>query len=148
MPRTFYLHPLIYQLLNIDINIFSKINYLILIRGWLLYNIVVVLPYIDMNLPWVYLCSPIPNPPPTCLPSHPSGLSQCTGFQCPVSCITLGLVICFTYANIHVSMLFSQIIPPSPSPTESKSLFFYLCLFCCLAYRIIFTIFLNSIYMC
>ena len=24
----------------------------------LLYNIVVVLPYIDMNLPWVYMCSP------------------------------------------------------------------------------------------
>ena len=57
-------------------------------------------------------------------PRHPSGLSQCTGFECPVSCIKLGLVICFTYGNIHVSMLFSQIIPPSPSPTESKSLFF------------------------
>ena len=26
--------------------------------------------------------------------------------------------------NIHVSMLFSQIIPPSSSPTESKSLLF------------------------
>ena len=25
---------------------------------YLLYNIVLVLPYIDMNLPWVYLCSP------------------------------------------------------------------------------------------
>ena len=33
-------------------------------------------------------------------------------------------VIYFTYCNIHVSMLFSQIIPPSPFPTESKSLFF------------------------
>ena len=52
------------------------------------------------------------------------GLSQCTGFECPASCIELGLVIYFIYGNIHVSMLFSQIIPLSPSPTESKSLFF------------------------
>ena len=36
----------------------------------------------------------------------------------------LGLVICFTYGNIRVSMLFSQIIPPLPSPAASKSLFF------------------------
>ena len=42
----------------------------------------------------------------------------------PVSCIKSGLVICFTYDNIHDSMLFSQIILPSSSPTESKSLFF------------------------
>ena len=79
-------------------------------------------------------------------PSHPSGLSQCTGFECPVSCIKLGLVIYFTYGNTHVSMLFSQIIPPSPSPTESRSLF-YISVFCCLVYRVIITIFLNSIYM-
>ena len=72
---------------------------------------------IDMNQPGVYTWSH-PEPP------LPSGLSQCTGFECPVSCIELGLVMSFTYGNIHVSMLFSQIIPPSPSPTESKSLFF------------------------
>ena len=41
-----------------------------------------------------------------------------------VSCIQPGLVICFTLDNIHVSMLFSQIIPPLPSPIESKSLFY------------------------
>ena len=63
-----------------------------------------------------------PLPPPS--PSHPSRLSKCTGFECPVSCIKLGLETYFTYDNIHVSMVFSQTIPPSPSSTESKSLFF------------------------
>ena len=77
-----------------------------------------------MNQPWGYLCPPVPKPLPPPSPSHPSGLSQCTGFECPVSCIELGLAICFTHGNIYVSMLFSQIITPSPSPTESKSLLF------------------------
>jgi len=45
-------------------------------------------------------------------------------FEHPVSCIKPGLVICFIYNNIYVSVLFSQIIPPSPSPTESKRLFY------------------------
>ena len=64
-----------------------------------------------------------PEPPPASAP-HPSGLSQSTSFGCPALCIKLALVIYFTYGNIYVSMLFSQMIPPSSSPTESKSLFF------------------------
>ena len=90
----------------------------------LLYNIVLVLPYIDMNLPWVYMCSPswTSLPPPS--PSHPSGSSQCTSPKHPASCIEPGLAIHFTYDNIHVSMPFFHIIPPSPSLTESKRLFY------------------------
>ena len=57
-----------------------------------------------------------PFPPPS--PPYSSVLSQSTGFRCPESYTKLVLVICFTYGNIYVSMLFSQIIPPSPSPTE------------------------------
>ena len=63
---------------------------------------------------------PILNPPPP--PSHPSGSSQCTSPEHPVLCIEPGLAIYFTDDNIHISMQFSQIIPPSPSPTESKRL--------------------------
>ena len=77
-----------------------------------------------MNQPWVYMCSPSWTPLPPLSPSHPSGSSQCTSPEHPVSCIESGLTIYFAYDNIHVSMLFSQIIPPLPSPTESKSLFF------------------------
>ena len=83
-----------------------------------------VLPYIDMNPPRVYTCSPswIPLRPPSSY--HPSGSSQCTIPKHPVSCFEPVLAIHFIYDIIHVSMPFSQIIPPSPSPTESKRLFY------------------------
>ena len=67
---------------------------------------------------------PILNPPFSSSLYHPSGSSQCTSPKHPISCIEPGLEICFTYDNIHGSVLFSQIIPPSPSPTESKRLFY------------------------
>ena len=70
-------------------------------------------------------CVPHPEPPlPPPSPSHPSGSSQCTSPEYPVSCIEPGLVIHFIYDNTHVSMPFSHIIPPSPSPTESRRLFY------------------------
>ena len=103
-----------------------------------------VWPYIEMNLPQVYMCFPSWTLPPPPSPYHPSGSSQCTSPKHPVSCIEPGLVTHFIYDIIHSSMPFSRIIPPSPSPTESKRLFIHQCLFCCLVYRVIVTIFLNS----
>ena len=90
----------------------------------LLYNTVLVLPYIDVNPLWVYMSSQswTPLPPPT--PYHLSGSSLCTSPKHPVSCIKHRLVIRFLHDSIHVSVPFSQIIPPSPSPSESKSPFY------------------------
>ena len=62
------------------------------------------------------------NPAPS--PYHLFGSSQCTIPKHPVSCIKPGLAIRLTYDNIHVSVPFSQIISPSPSPSESKRLFY------------------------
>ena len=67
---------------------------------------------------------PILTLPPPPSPSHSSGSSQCNSHKHPVSFIEPGLAISFTYDNIHVSMPFSQIIPPSLSPTESKRLLY------------------------
>ena len=100
-----------------------------------------------MNLPRVFPCSPSwpPLSPPS--PSHPSGSSQCTSPEHPVSCIEPGQAIPFTYDNIHVSMPFSQIIPPSPSPTESKRLSYTSVSLLLSRIQVIVTIFLNSKYM-
>ena len=91
---------------------------------FLLYNTVLVLPYIDMNLPRVYMSSQTWTPLPLPTPYHLSGSSPCTSSKHPVSCIEHRLAIIFLHDSIHVSMPFSQIIPPSPSPSESKRLFY------------------------
>ena len=77
-----------------------------------------------MNPPKVYMCSPSWTllPPPS--PFHPSGSSQCTSPKHPVSCIKPGLETHFIHDILHVSMPFSQIFPPSPSPTGSIRLFY------------------------
>ena len=63
---------------------------------------------------------PILNPPPSLYP--PSGSSQSTSPKHPVSCIEPGLATRFMYDITHVSMPFSQISPPSPSPSPTESI--------------------------
>ena len=68
--------------------------------------------------------SPILNPLPTYFPIPL--LRVFPVHQLLVSCFMhwTCTVIYFICGNIHVSMLFSQIIPPPPFPTESKRLFY------------------------
>ena len=89
-----------------------------------LYIIVFVWPKIKMKAPQVYMCSPSWILLPPSSPYHPSGSSQCTSPKHPVSCIEPGLASRFIHDILHVSMPFSQIFPPSPSPTESIRLFY------------------------
>ena len=86
-----------------------------------------------------------PFPPPS--PSHPSGSSQCTSPEHPVSFIKPGLAIYFTYDNILVSMLFSK-HPTLAFSHRVQKFVLYICVSCCLTYRVIVTIFVNSIYIC
>ena len=102
------------------------------------------LPYIDMNQPCV---PPFRKPLPPPSPSHPSGLSQCTGFECSVFCVlnldwssgshmVIYMFQCYSLKSSHTRHL----------PLSPKVCSLHLCLFCCLAYRVIITIFLNYIY--
>ena len=61
---------------------------------------------------------PILNPPSISLPIPSLWVIPVHQPKHPISCIEPGLAIRFLYDIIHVSM------PPSPSPTESKRLFY------------------------
>ena len=89
----------------------------------------ITLPYCGgfcHTLTWIsHGCTCVPQsraPPPS--PSHPSGLSQCTGFECPVSYIELGLVIYFTNMVIYMFQCYSlKSSQPAFSP-RLQNLFF------------------------
>ena len=87
-------------------------------------NYSTILSWFCHTLTWIshgYTCVPILTPSHS-LPTL--SLRVIPVHQPWAPCIKTGLAICFTYDNIHISVLFSQIIPPLPSPTESKRLFF------------------------
>ena len=114
-------------------------NY-ITVLGW-------VLPYIHMNQPWVYMCLH-PEPPslfpPHSIPlGHPSApalstLSHASNLDWQsISHMVTYMFQCYSLKSFHPHLL-----PQSP-----KVCSLHLFLFCCLAYRVIVTIFPNSIYM-
>ena len=82
---------------------------------------------------------PILNSPPSSLPVPSLWVVSVHQSQASSIYIEPGLVIRFIYDIIHVSMPFSQSIPPSLSPTESKRLFHTSVSLLCLAYRVIVT---------
>ena len=94
---------------------------------FLFYNIVVAFAIHQHESAMSVHVSPILNPLPPPSPSHRSGWSQCTSFECPVSCIELGLVIYFTDGNIYVSVLFFQINARQQSRHRCKEQTFGLC---------------------
>ena len=67
---------------------------------------------------------PILNPPPTSHSISSLWIIPVPSPKHPVSCIEHRLALRFLHDSIHVSMPLSQIIPPSPSPSQSKSPFY------------------------
>ena len=67
---------------------------------------------------------PILNPSPSSIPVPSLWVVSVHQPQASSIMHEPGLVIHFIYDVIHVSMPFSQILPPLPSPTESKRLFY------------------------
>ena len=100
---------------------------LFLIGGYLLYYIVLVSAiYQHESAVGIYMSSPSRTslPPPT--PSHPSRLSQSTGLTSLCPTVNFHCLSNFTCANMYVSMLLSQFIPPAPSPFHKSVL--YVCI--------------------
>ena len=101
------------------------------------------------TLTWIshgFTCVPHPDPP-SHLPSHPSGSSQCTspehlshasnlGWR-SVSHLIIYMFHCYSLRSSH----------PHHLPWSPKDFSIDLCLFFCLACKVIVTIFINSIYM-
>ena len=95
-------------------------------------------------------CTHVPHPePPSHLPlhtislGHPSAAAPSILYHASnldwrlISHMILSMFQCHSSKSSH----------PRPLPQSAKDCSIHLCLFCCFAYRVIVTIFLNSIYM-
>ena len=96
-----------------------------------------------------FTCVPHPNPPlPPPSPPNFSGSSQCIRPEHLSHASNLGWwsvspLIIYMFRCCSLETSHRRLLPQSP-----KVCSVHLCLFFCFAYRVIITIFLNSIYMC
>ena len=101
---------------------------------------------------WIsHVCTCVPHPePPSHLPLHPipqglpsvpdlSTLSQASNLDWQ----STSHMIIYVFQSYSLKSSQPLLLPQSP-----KVCSLYLCFFCCLTYRVIVTIFLNSTYMC
>ena len=115
-------------------------------------NYFTILYWFCHTLTWIrHRCICVPHPehpshhPPHPIPlSHPSAPAPSTLYHAWnldwhfISQMIIYIFQCHSPKSSH----------PRPLPQSPKDCSIHLCLFCCLAYRVIVTIFLNSIYMC
>ena len=92
-------------------------------------------------------CVPNPEPPPPQPPSpyHPSGHPSAPAPSIQYCALNLDWQL-ISYI-LYMFQCHSPKSSPLPLPQGPKDCFIHLCLFCYLAYRVVVTIFLNSIYM-
>ena len=103
------------------------------------------LPYINMNQSRVYMCPPILNPLPTSpslwvIPEHQLWVlcfMHRTWHWSSVLHIVIYMFQCCSLKSSHPHL------PQSPKVCSSR-----LCLFCCLTYRVVVTVFVCFIYFC
>ena len=105
------------------------------------------MPYIYVNQPWIYMCSPSRSPLPPPSPSDPSGSSQCTSPEHLFHASNLGWwfvspLIVYLFQCCSLRSSHPRLLPQSPKVCSVN-----LCLFFCFAYSVIVTIFLKSLYM-
>ena len=114
-------------------------------------NYFTILYWFCHTLTWIHhRCTHVPHPEsPSHLPSHPilvghpsvpalSTLFHSLNLDCwVISHMIIYMFQCHSPKSSH----------PLPLPQSPKDCSIHLCFFCCLAYRVIVTIFLNSIYM-
>ena len=96
----------------------------------------------------MHMCPPILNPQSTCIPKPiPLGCPRTLALSALLHISNLHWsfilhMVMYTFQYCSLKSSHARLLPQNP-----KVCSLHMCLFCCLAYRIVIAVFLNSIYM-